>query len=247
MTTEDLMKLADAYAEARHLNGAAVYNDKTAYDRQALLDALEALGREVAELKLRAGNGYSRKIEELTAERDQARAELAAIRAQEPVAWQTFDGEGGYEYRSYEDNESYADDWQRRNPKYRLSGLVTKLYAAPVPTQDVGALVEALESVCTWMESQSEAQSKGGHATFDLMMLREQRDIARAALSRAQAAPARVVPDGYVLVPVEPTRAMDEASYATLPKNQLHLGYDIFRRSYRAMLAAAPQQKGGAA
>lgn len=25
----------------------------------------------------------------------------------EPVAWRTFDGEGGYDYRSYEDNEGY--------------------------------------------------------------------------------------------------------------------------------------------
>ena len=45
---------------------------------------------------------------------------------QEPVAWRTFDGEGGYDYRSYEDNESYADDWNKRNPNH--SGWVDKLY-----------------------------------------------------------------------------------------------------------------------
>ena len=47
------------------------------------------------------------------------------------------------------------------------------------------ALREALESVWLWMENQADGQSKGGHATFDLLMLREQRDIARAALARA--------------------------------------------------------------
>jgi hypothetical protein len=45
---------------------------------------------------------------------------------QEPVAWRTFDGEGGYDYRSYEDNESYADDWNKRNPKH--VGWVDELY-----------------------------------------------------------------------------------------------------------------------
>ncbi len=46
-------------------------------------------------------------------------------------------------------------------------------------------LLEALESVWLWMENQADGQSKGGHATFDLLMLREQRDIARAAIAKA--------------------------------------------------------------
>ena len=46
-------------------------------------------------------------------------------------------------------------------------------------------LLAALESAWQWMDGQSDAQSKGGHATFDLMMLREQRDIARAAIDKA--------------------------------------------------------------
>lgn len=46
-------------------------------------------------------------------------------------------------------------------------------------------LLEALQSVAMWAENQADGQSKGGHATFDLMMLREQRDIARAAIAKA--------------------------------------------------------------
>ena len=39
----------------------------------------------------------------------------------DPVAWRTFDGEGGYEYRSYEGNESYRKDYIARNGvKYAL-------------------------------------------------------------------------------------------------------------------------------
>ena len=45
---------------------------------------------------------------------------------QELVAWRTFDGEGGYDYCSYEHNESYADDWDKRNPNHK--GWVDALY-----------------------------------------------------------------------------------------------------------------------
>lgn len=48
----------------------------------------------------------------------------------EPVAWRTFDGEGGYEYRSYADNEDYASEWAKLNPKH--VGWVEALYAAPL-------------------------------------------------------------------------------------------------------------------
>lgn len=46
-------------------------------------------------------------------------------------------------------------------------------------------LLAALKSFYLWAENQSDGQSKGGHATFDLMMLREQRDIAHAAIFKA--------------------------------------------------------------
>ena len=50
---------------------------------------------------------------------------------QEPVAWRTFDGEGGYDYRTYDDNENYREEWGRRNPNHK--GWVDPLYAAPQP------------------------------------------------------------------------------------------------------------------
>jgi hypothetical protein len=48
-------------------------------------------------------------------------------------------------------------------------------------------LLAALERSASWADSQADAQSKGGHATFDLMALREERDSARAAIARATA------------------------------------------------------------
>jgi len=44
------------------------------------------------------------------------------------------------------------------------------------------ALLDALREIHHWMDSQSDAQSKGCHASFDLMMLRQMRDIAASAM-----------------------------------------------------------------
>lgn len=56
---------------------------------------------------------------------------------QEPAAWRIFDGEGGYEYRSYEMNETYADDWAKHNPRH--VGWVEPLYTTPQPAQQTQA------------------------------------------------------------------------------------------------------------
>lgn len=43
---------------------------------------------------------------------------LSKQESAEPVAWRTFDGEGGYDFRSYEDNENYKEWYATYNPKY---------------------------------------------------------------------------------------------------------------------------------
>ena len=58
------------------------------------------------------------------------RAELAKpVEPVEPAAWRTFDGEGGYEFRAYEDNEVYKEWWEKRNPHQK--GWVEPLYLHP--------------------------------------------------------------------------------------------------------------------
>ena len=59
-----------------------------------------------------------------------------ALAQSEPVAWRTFDGEGGYDYRTYENNEDYADEWDKRNPKHK--GWVEPLYTTPPQRTWVG-------------------------------------------------------------------------------------------------------------
>lgn len=60
---------------------------------------------------------------------ERLRQAIEEAEKQEPVAWRTFDGEGGYDYRTYDDNESYADDWNKRNPNHK--NWVEPLYAHP--------------------------------------------------------------------------------------------------------------------
>ena len=53
--------------------------------------------------------------------------------ARQPVAWRTFDGEGGYDYRTYDMNEGYAEEWDKQNPKHK--GWVEPLYTSPQPSK----------------------------------------------------------------------------------------------------------------
>jgi len=66
---------------------------------------------------------------------------------QEPVAWRTFDGEGGYDYRSYEMNETYDKEWAERNPNHK--GWVEPLYTAPPKREWVGLTDEEV-SYCRY-------------------------------------------------------------------------------------------------
>ena len=64
-------------------------------------------------------------------------AVLEKLKAQEPDAWRTFDGEGGYDYRSYVDNEEYQAEFLARNPSSTYKNWVEPLYEHPLPPDDV--------------------------------------------------------------------------------------------------------------
>jgi len=87
--------------------------------REVMQQALEALDSDNPDIQLRAAIALRKALE----------AEP------EPVAWRTFDGEGGYDYRDYEMNENYDKEWAKRNPNHQ--DWVEPLYAAP-PKQWVG-------------------------------------------------------------------------------------------------------------
>ena len=117
------------------------------------------------------------RLEAAEKERDALRARIEAMERRGPVAWRTFDGEGGYDYRSYADNENYQLGWNARNPNH--AGWVEPLYLAP------------------------------------------------------GAQPAPNVPEGWKLVPIEPTPEMIEAAS----------GYHSLAMAWRAAINAAPEAK----
>ncbi len=94
--------------------------------------------------------------DEMDAQLSEALAALAELEAamREPVAWRTFDGEGGYDYRSYEDNEDYAADYVKRNGA-KYADWVEPLYAAPPAQQADGpsaaTVEEAARDVGKWL------------------------------------------------------------------------------------------------
>ena len=54
---------------------------------------------------------------------------LDKINGLKPVAWRVFDGEGGYDYCGYTDNEDYRDEFIKRNPSPTYKNWVEPLYA----------------------------------------------------------------------------------------------------------------------
>ena len=83
-------------------------------------------------------------LEALTADAEALGLYEAAPTAVEPVAWSTFDGEGGYEYRSYEGNENYRDEYIKRNGD-RYAAWVQPLYT----TTPRAALTDAeIDAAC---------------------------------------------------------------------------------------------------
>lgn len=69
----------------------------------------------------------------------------------EPAAWRTFDGEGGYDYRGFDENEDYADAWAKRNPFHK--DWVDALYTASQLQAAVAAERERCAKVCESLPS----------------------------------------------------------------------------------------------
>lgn len=220
-------------------------------------DAIEAQAREIERLT----RGWNTCIEVLfkaQGECDTLRAEVAAIRAQEPVAGMTqemiddicfeLDGLSKPLERS---DVIYSEDYPKAYEALLLAVKFFSSYeakpAAPVPTQDVSALVEVMQEAADRLEG-----IKGGSVSDTIAMM-------RAALSSAQAAPARVVPEWQ---PIE-TAPKDGKSVLVLRTGDLWPGVAFLsgrnrwhwstsgawagQPSYWMPLPAAPKQKGGAA
>ena len=111
---------------------------------EALKLALEAL--EAAPLEMVADE--NRHMVFLDEKAIAAIKEALAQSQQEPVAWRTFDGEGGYEYRAHEMNEQYAQEWEQRNPNHK--GWVEPLYTSSPQRTWVGLTAKEVADIVVY-------------------------------------------------------------------------------------------------
>jgi hypothetical protein len=112
------------------------------------------------------------------------------------------------------------------------------------------------EQGCDWRRLAGLAIAQAAYVikNYDNTLSREPHPILRVLdelLAAAPSAPGSVptslagqVPDGYVLVPKEPTSEMLEAADAEYPRGSL-IEKKLDRRKYKAMLSAAPQPTAG--
>ena len=139
--------------------------------------------------------------------KEMARIALASLEA-EPVAW-LLSGGGAKNNVSFDSGNAYADPLRE----------VTPLYTAPPAPVSVPAAMEIDDDFDSAFEH---GKAVGWNAY-------------RAAMLHAGNSP--VIPDGWQLVPKEPTVAMNKAGWAAINE------HDEINPTYRAMLAAAPLHK----
>ncbi|HBL5970231.1 TPA: hypothetical protein LTW62_004380 [Enterobacter hormaechei] len=118
---------------------------------------------------------------------------------------------------------------------------------AIITTERLTKILSETQAVIT------ECNSRGVHGSVEvnarlfenvLMELLRHRAAMLQSFGNSEQLNSQVIPDGWVMVPIEPTAEMQSAAagvirFDTTPINKLWTGNAV----YRAMLAAAPQQE----
>lgn len=127
--------------------------------------------------------------------------------------------------------------------RYAATQFQFRLWQAARRAQVVpDELRNAAQRAHDWMERQAKAQSKGGHATFDLMMLREERDALAEALAAAPQPP-EAAP---VQMPEPISKALEDCrsraiDYATCPSpynnTRMETAFQHLEHQVRQLLA----------
>ena len=142
-----------------------------------------------------------------------ARIALASLEA-EPVAW-LLSGGGAKNNVSFDSGNAYADPLRE----------VTPLYTAPPAPVSVPAAMEIDDD----FDSAFEHGKAVGWNAYRAAMLQ--------SFGNSEQLNSPVIPDGWVILPAEPTQAMMNAWLSEVANWRGHAA------GYRAMIAAAPQQE----
>ncbi len=172
------------------------------------LAQIDALERERSELKT-ARMAYASEfdgdvgsihenIRKFKVEHDALRAELDALKAwkeevekQEPLAWRTFDGEGGYDYRGVDGNEDYRDEFIERNPGH--ANWVDALYTRPAPAQSVPERITHDQAPHVYSQEAAEGYVDGWNACVKKIVAAAPQNCIKAAMEAQREGCAEIV------------------------------------------------------
>ncbi|MGM8597903.1 hypothetical protein [Enterobacter hormaechei] len=156
---------------------------------------------------------------------------LASLEA-EPVAWR---------YRTTDINGNHNPNWSF-SEEASLLGLYQPLYTAPPAPVSVPLAIhdedfeEALSVLNDTLDDCGDSE-RGLLLALDKVGIEVRSDARRAAMLQGADGNSPVIPDGWVMLPAEPTQAMMNAWLSEVANWRGHAA------GYRAMIAAAPQQE----
>ncbi|WP_052767470.1 hypothetical protein [Klebsiella aerogenes] len=134
--------------------------------------------------------------------------------------------------------DSWVAEWNQSRLPGQAKYKTVPLYRHAQPAPELAAIVERL-NLSGYEYEGGEVTPQNAAAIVDTLLQQLDDEV-----QGRNAQPAPVVPDGYVMVPIEPTMSQELAGYKTLNDTgrMSRLMKTRLSNTYRAMLAAAPQE-----
>lgn len=169
-------------------------------------------------------------------ERELARIALASLEA-EQVEWRvafTLDGQSGSDFEKTFESQAKMNEVISLHERAGFSASITPLYTAPPVSVSVPECFKRLLHHAYGM-TMGHDWNKGTMAGHHRTKLCQAVEECRAAMFQGAAGNSPVIPDGWVILPAEPTQAMMNAWLSEVANWRGHAA------GYRAMIAAAPK------
>lgn len=165
-----------------------------------------------------------------------ARIALASLEA-EPVAW-LLSGGGAKNNVSFDSGNAYVDPLREVTPLYIAPPAPVSVPAAMEMDDDFDSSFEHGKAVGWNAYRAAMLQGANGNAPAHFRSR-----PAQSSLSPAQGGNSPVIPEGWVMVPIEPTADMREAYHQAQAEYEDVDGLWSPDHQWQAMLAAAPKQE----
>lgn len=170
---------------------------------------------------------------------------LASLEA-EPVEWRVafrLDGQSGSDFEKTFEDQAKMNEIISLHERAGFSTSITPLFTAtPAPVSVPDAIEPTVEAIKRILPT---SNPDGYAACIGADMWNACRAAMLQSFGNSEQLNSPVIPDGWVLVPIEPTMSQEFAGYRTLTDTgkMSRLMKTRLSNIYRAMIAAAPQQE----